>query len=95
MTLRVNLLELDEFTTDPSPVADGSVWYNSTEQVVKVQNGGVAVPIEQGALPPLPGDVTGVGTIVYSQNGSTFDSVRPIVTRSGLIYTRESELVIE
>ena len=45
MTLKVDQLELDEQATDPAPVADGTLWYNSTDQEVRVQQGGFIVPV--------------------------------------------------
>ena len=40
-----NQLELDSLSADPSPVADGSVWYNSTAAEVRVRQGGFTVPV--------------------------------------------------
>lgn len=40
-----NQVELDSLSADPSPVVDGTVWYNSTAAEVRVRQGGFTVPI--------------------------------------------------
>lgn len=47
-----NQLELDSLSADPSPVADGSVWYNSTAAEVRVRQGGFTVPIGGSGITP-------------------------------------------
>ena len=47
-----NQLELDALSSDPSPVVDGAVWYNSTAAEVRVRQGGFTVPIGGSGITP-------------------------------------------
>jgi len=51
LTLVVNLLELNEVAVDPVGAADGTIWYNSTDQEVRVRQGGFTVPVGGISVP--------------------------------------------
>ncbi len=65
--LRIDVLALDSLAADPSTPADGDVWFNSTDGVVRVRQGG-ATKILGIMTSAAPADVTKATAAVGTSN---------------------------
>ena len=66
--LRLKTLVLDELTSDPSSPVDGEMWYNTTEDRVKIRrNGATEVVFDKDEFDAHTGDTSNPHTVTLEQ----------------------------
>jgi hypothetical protein len=88
----LNFVELDEFAVDPAPVADGTVWYNSTEQRVKTQAGGVAIVID--VSPPVSREIIAGDGLVGGGDMSVDRTIDVVANADGSIVVNPDDIQV-
>lgn len=84
MALQVNGIVFDELTSDPGTPVEGQVWYNTTDNRLKVyRNGSTEILIDQDELTAHTGDTSNPHTVTLEQARTAGSTVSGDIAMGG------------